>query len=150
MVKELKYLSKTSLSNLQDQLCWLHAILLITMMLLGLARILQFYNQSVYEEDRFTFNTAANCLRNISCRQQLQNISTWWKFEVLVDKCNTEKTDIDTITIYVSYNDDIDIYIIRNKITVISFKNIFLIVVFPCMLTIIQLLFQQNAHVFYY
>jgi hypothetical protein len=26
----------------------------------------------------------------------------------------------------------------------------FLIVVFPCMLTIIQLLFQQNAHVFYY
>jgi hypothetical protein len=25
-----------------------------------------------------------------------------------------------------------------------------LIVVFPCMLTIIQLLFQQNAHVFYY
>jgi hypothetical protein len=26
----------------------------------------------------------------------------------------------------------------------------FLIVVFPCMLTIIQLLFQQNSHVFYY
>jgi hypothetical protein len=29
-------------------------------------------------------------------------------------------------------------------------KYIILIVVFPCMLTIIQLLFQQNAHVFYY
>jgi hypothetical protein len=27
---------------------------------------------------------------------------------------------------------------------------VFLIVVFPCMLTIIQLLFQQNAHVFYH
>jgi hypothetical protein len=27
---------------------------------------------------------------------------------------------------------------------------LFLIVVFPCMLTIIQLLFQQNALVFYY
>ena len=88
-------------------------------MLLGLARILQFHNQAVDEEDKFTFNTAENCIRNISCRQQLQNISTWWKFEVLADKCNAEKTDIVIITIYVSYNDDIDIYIIRNKITVI-------------------------------
>jgi hypothetical protein len=30
------------------------------------------------------------------------------------------------------------------------FLSFCLIVVFPCMLTIIQLLFQQNAHVFYY
>jgi len=90
----------------------------------GLARILQFYNQPVEEEDRFILNTAESCLRNISCREELQNISTWWKFEGLADKRNTVKTDIDIITIYVSYNDDIDIYIIRNKITVISFKNI--------------------------
>jgi hypothetical protein len=69
-------------------------------------------------------NTAEHCLPKVSCRQELQNISTWWKFEVLADKCNTEKTDIDIITTYVSYNDDNDIYIIRNKITVISFKNI--------------------------
>jgi hypothetical protein len=31
-----------------------------------------------------------------------------------------------------------------------KYKGAILIVVFPCMLTIIQLLFQQNAHVFYY
>jgi hypothetical protein len=31
-----------------------------------------------------------------------------------------------------------------------GFGSHILIVVFPCMLTIIQLLFQQNAHVFYY
>jgi hypothetical protein len=101
-----------------------HVILLIIVMLLGLARIVQFYNQSLDEEDRFILNTVENCPRNISCRQQLQNISTWWKFEVLADKHNTEKTDLDVIIIYVSYNDDIDRYIIRNKITVISFKNI--------------------------
>jgi hypothetical protein len=71
--------------------------------------------QSICGWRRQILNTAENCLHNISCRQQLQNISIWWKFEVLADKCNTEKTDIDIITIYVSYNDDIDIYIIRKK-----------------------------------
>jgi len=90
----------------------------------GLARILQFYNQSVDEEDRLILNIAESCLRNISCKQELQNISTWSKFAGMVDKCSTEKIDIHIITIYVSYSDDIDIYIIRSIITVISFKNI--------------------------
>lgn len=90
----------------------------VTKKLTGLVRILQFDSQSLHQEGRFILNTAENCLRNISCRQQLQNISTWWKFEVLAHKCNTEKTDIETVSIYVSYNDDIEIYI-RNRITVI-------------------------------
>ena len=84
----------------------------------GLARIPQFDSQSVNQGDRFILNTAENCLRNISFRQLLQNVSTWWKFEVLAHKYKTEQTDIDMISIYVSYNDDIEIYI-RNKITVI-------------------------------
>jgi hypothetical protein len=60
--------------------------------------------------------------------------------------------DIATFYLHPSELQTVTHALCRVIVTKNGFKRIlkFLIVVFPCMLTIIQLLFQQNALVFYY
>jgi hypothetical protein len=33
-------------------------------------------------------------------QEKVTNFSTWWKSEVLADKCNTQKTDADIISMF--------------------------------------------------